>query len=137
MGSTRFSFLIILALVVVYQVSYGITNSQAEEMKSKYSNIDEIRAWASSAFIGGYETQVFCVREKQVVVVIGQPTSGLVTSEVYVFSGCLGRELDLILYRTRLMGIADAMLVDESIELGVRDREGHDIVFLVIPAAGM
>lgn len=137
MGSTRFPLLTAALLLSGVPSLSSATPVPRIEKKSEYSSVDEIKAWASTAFFGGYEMQAISLKGKRIIVIIGQPTSGLVTSEVFVFSGLPNEKLEYIVHRNRLVGMAGARKKEDSIELVVSDREGHERVFLVIPADGL
>jgi hypothetical protein len=58
---------------------------RAAGFDQELATVDEIKAWASKEFFGGSQTQTFSRGGKQLVVVNGQPTSGLLTSQLVIF----------------------------------------------------
>jgi hypothetical protein len=84
MGAARISFLMKVVAVVCYLSSqaHGAINMDLEK---SFRTGDEINVWAQGFFFGGCHTTPFSREGKDLVVVIGQPTSGLSTSQVILF----------------------------------------------------
>lgn len=135
MGARRI-FFIIISLFIVFLHEGKLEAKGVSLLESNSMNLEEIESWASSFFVGPPEFQHFEINETQVVVVVGQRTSGIVTSEVFVFSESRKDCFRLVVYRNKVMGIATARQKGKKLEFVTWGVDKKERVFLIIPENG-
>ena len=139
MGSTRISFLTLVTMLLVITPFAKSADMPQTERKDIYENVDQLREWAAQYYLGGFELQSFEFGEKKVAVVIGQPTSGAVTSEVFVYSSSewtQGR-LGFTLHRARLFGIVRAKKDDQRLLFLVTGKPNEQRLILILPISDL
>jgi hypothetical protein len=101
------------------------------KMDESFKDAEAVATWAKSTFVGGFNQFHFARGDKELLVIVGQPSSGIATSEIHVFDRSKDGGLRSMLCRRRLFGV-------------VRVKEdGDNIIFsgnspiLIIPWTGV
>jgi hypothetical protein len=94
-----------------------VSAASASEMNipAHFPSAPEIDKWAGAAFFGGHARYPFSRDGKSVVVVIGTPTSGVETNEIFIFDQQSDGSFSLMLSRRRLFGTVTVKEVDDSL----------------------
>ena len=116
MGSTRFSILGVLILAFAMN-----TDILAAEPPKSFEDDTELEHWANVSFFGGFEFQELKKGDIDIVAVVGVPTSGVATSELYIYQ-VIDNRLELVLYRSRMNGIVKIDSDSENIYFFREDR---------------
>ena len=98
MGAKRFQFLGFL----FYLLSSCVCSMELTENFDSESAIVE---WSTKEFFGGVERYSFTNSNRTLLVVLGMPTSGIPTSQVYIYQK-LGVKYKLVAFRNTVPGIA-------------------------------
>jgi hypothetical protein len=110
MGSTRFPLLIIVCLVSLS--ASPLTDAQNMNMELKLATAEKIFEWSKAAFFGGFKHQRFTRKQSELIVVTGMPTSGFLTSQLWVFGRSKDTDQFHLLLVTKTI-YADVELKDE------------------------
>ncbi len=101
MISNRISVLGALAIASLLAV-----DSKAAELVSSFDHEPEVTSWATENFFGGFDLEKLSKNNATVIAVVGIPTSGVSTSELYLYQ-LLDERLKLVAYRPRINGIVE------------------------------
>lgn len=106
----------------------------------EFRDVQALDAWAATAFFGGYEKKAFSRDRKDVVVVIGMHTSGIATSELYVFDKQADESFSLMLWRRMTYEIVSVKDDHDALVFSTeRDASGGlaERVVLTVPWDGL
>jgi hypothetical protein len=100
-------------------------------MDESFKDGEAVVAWAKRTFVGGFNQFHFARGDKELLVIVGQPSSGIATSEIQVFDRSKDGGFRSMLSRRRLFGVIHVK------------EDGDSIVFsgtspvLIIPWTGV
>ncbi len=98
------------------------------ELDLTFASTNEVRAWAAKQYFGGSSVRVYTQGGKELCVVNGTPTSGILTSQIVVF----GRAKPEAGYRVLLAtGWFQADVKDKEDARGVAFYEREKLLFLI------
>lgn len=112
MGASRFSFLIPLicfALTLLDTLAYA----RDMNMNLSFPSVEGVMEWSRKSYFGGFTHKVFNRNESELLVVVGMPTSGILTSQVVVFGRSKSNGLFSILLTTRVID-ADVQIKEDA-----------------------
>jgi hypothetical protein len=87
MGTTRlpFSSGLVIGLCALFAVASGPVEGATMDPFAEFSSVDDIRVWAKKSFFGGADTSVYAQGSRELCVVTGRPTSGLISTRIAIF----------------------------------------------------
>jgi hypothetical protein len=111
----------------------AIAPTKAAEMNTPtdFPDSASVEKWAAASFFGGFEKHAFEQGDKTVLVIIGMPTSGIVTSEIVVLEKRQGGAFSLILLRRKMPGLVTVKNTEDSIVFSTRTP------ILILPWTGV
>jgi hypothetical protein len=127
MGSTRLQALGMILMVA------SMINAKSIEIGATHKHVADIKAWASTSYKGGASLYEFSNQEKEVVVIVGRPTIGFVSSEVTFFVKLRDGSFRLILFRDLILKKLTPKSDKENVKL--IDNDGK--CFLIVPWVGV
>lgn len=93
-----------------------------------FATVEEVQTWARRGFFGGARTRVYFRDEKELCVVNGTPTSGLLTSQIVVFGRAKPQERFRLLLAT---AVIRTDMKDKEEERGIGVYERNKLLFLI------
>jgi len=124
-GSVRIQ---ILSIIIVMYGLMGLPLRGEGKVKTTFSTQIEVKTWADSAFFGGHDIGKFTKGNVEALVVFGSHSSGIPSSETYVFCKTKDNQFKLILTRASVAGILKAYEVPDGIE--VRTQKNKLVLFV-------
>jgi hypothetical protein len=115
MGSTRIQIPTALWWCLTLWVCLSAASASEMNIPANLPSAPEIEKWAGAAFFGGHATYPFSREGKSKIVVIGFPTSGVETSEIFIFDKQSDESFSLMLNRRRLFGTVKVKEIDDSL----------------------
>lgn len=115
---------------------FGIIGSpmeSGEKVKTTFQTQEAVKAWAGSAFFGGYTIAKFQKGNVEALIVIGSHSGGIPSSETHVFCKTKNGQYTQILFRQSVPGILIASETSEGIE--IRTQKNRTV--LLIPWHGI
>ena len=91
MGTTRFLIPVLTALAASVSFAGSTKMKDASvDVNETFATGGDIKAWAAKSFFGGARTSEFSRDGNDLVLVNGMPTSGMITSQLYVYGRAKG-----------------------------------------------
>jgi len=110
----------------------------ADEPETSVQSLEEVSAWAKKRYGPAFEQHEFKRGDQEAIVVIGMPTFGLATSEVYLFGRAKSGPFKLLVTMSRFIGIAEAKDTGTGIEVSdVYRSKSPPTPLLFIPWTGI
>jgi hypothetical protein len=133
------TFLVVLAAAGLVSASPAFAKCEPDApLRSR----EEVSAWAKRLYGPSFEQYEFKRGEKEVVVIIGTPTFGVTTSEVFLFGRVKAGPFELLVTRGRFVGIAKVKDTGSGIDVyddyqARRSQEPSPRPMLFIPWTGI